>query len=255
VLGALAASGWMRGAENGASSAGWSQWGRSLLFDPAFGGSALAVAGYLLFMTYQNHPQPRYFAMVAAFCFILVAKAAGALAAGATGTGSRSLRLATWALVALTAVAAGLNAMRTLNYAAHPEYTFVEAAQHLTQYMDAHPNGKRILVSISADQIALVSHVQTLCDDFGTEELPAKLAAYQPGWYAAWNDLDPGTLEDLHIHFSLEQVASFPALDDPERKVLVLFKLHPLPEGKVRDVGKEDLKVPLDDDKIDIPIE
>ena len=78
---------------------------------------------------------------------------------------------------------------------------------------------------------------------------------YQPGSYAAWNDLDPGTLADIHTHFSLEQVASFHAFDDPERNVLVLFKLHPLPNGQVRDQWDQNLQVPLPEDKIDIPIE
>jgi hypothetical protein len=85
----------------------------------------------------------------------------------------------------------------------------VNAAQRLTQYIDAHPNGKRLLVSVSGDQITLVTHLPTLCDDFGTPsrlfpDLPSKLAFYQPGWYATWNDMDPGTLEDLHNHFSVE---------------------------------------------------
>jgi hypothetical protein len=121
--------------------------------------------------------------------------------------------------------------------------------------MDEHPNGKRLLVSISGDQITLVTHLPTLCDDFGTQELVSKLAAYQPGWYAAWNDLDPGTLEDLHSRYSLEQVASFSAFDDPERNLLVLFKLHPLPDGQVRIPGDQDLQIPLPGDKIEIPVQ
>jgi hypothetical protein len=105
-----------------------------------------------------------------------------------------------------------------------------------------------------------VSHVPALCDDFvspseAIPDLPRKLATYQPGWYAAWNDLDPGTLEDLHIHYSLEQVASFKAFDDPDRNLLVLFKLHPLPGGQVRDPNKQDLQDQLPDDKFDIPVE
>jgi hypothetical protein len=137
----------------------------------------------------------------------------------------------------------------------HPQYTFVNAAEQLTQYIDAHPNGKRLLVSISGDELTLATHLPTLCDDFGTEQLPAKLAAYQPGWYASWNDLDPYTLDDLHVHYSLEQVANFNAFDDPDRNVLVLFKLHPLPRGEVRDAGEQDLKVALPDDAIDVPVE
>jgi hypothetical protein len=147
-----------------------------------------------------------------------------------------------------------------MHYALHPEYTFVNAAEQLTHYIDTHPNGNRLLVSISGDEITLVSHVPALCDDFvapseAIPDLSGKLAAYQPGWYAAWNDLDPGTLEDLHIHYSLEQVASFHAFDDPDRNLLVLFKLHPLPGGQARDPDKQNLQDQLPDDKFDIPVE
>jgi hypothetical protein len=231
------------------------QWGRDLLADPVFGASVLVVAGYILFMTYQNHPQPRYFTVVAFFCFFVVVKGAVALLGQAN-----LLRRLGWAVVVLAVAAAVVNGTWTLSYAAHPEYTFVRAARQLTHYIDQHPNGRRLLVSISGDEITLATHLPTLCDDFGTPsrsypDLSAKLAAYQPGWYAAWNDLDPGTLADIHTHFSLEQVASFHAFDHPERDVLVLFKLHPLPAGKVRDQGEQNLQVPLPGDKIDIPIE
>ena len=237
---------------------GWGAWGRTLLLDPGFGASILAVSGYIFFMTYQNHPQPRYFAVVAVFSFIVVAQGAGALlsrsdsAAAAQANWPRRLGIA---LVALTVAAAANNSVQTLNYAAHPQYTFVDAAGRLTRYIDEHPNGKRLLVSISGDQITLVTQLPTLCDDFGTVDLPTKLGAYQPGWWATWNDIDPGTLEDLHIYYSLEQVAKFRAFDDPDRNVLVLFKLRPLPGGQVRDFGEGSLQVPLPGDKIEIPIQ
>ena len=299
----------------------WKSAARSLLADPVFGASILAAAGYILFMTYQDHPQPRYFAVVAFFCFFIVAQGANALisawpvqesepslaaeggevvnkfspertsgveaehssgteaghSAGAEApTGcARSNDSACsaegvkpsscpfrhcapvfgWAVVALAMLAAISNGLQTLNYAAHPEYTFVDAAQRLTRYIDAHPNGKRLLVSISGDQITLVTHLPSLCDDFGTQELVSKLADAQPGWYAAWNDLDPGTIEDIHTHFSLEQVASFRTFDDPERNVLVLFKLHPLPGGQVREPAKQNLQIPLPGDTININIQ
>lgn len=230
-------------------------WSRKLLLDPVFGASILAIIGYIFFMTYQDNPQPRYFAVVAFFSFFIVVLGVEALmgqAARAHWSWPRSL---SGALIALVALVAAFNGVQTLNYAAHPEYTFVNAVQRLTRYIDTHPNGNRLLVSISGDQITLISHLPSLCDDFGTQELTSKLAEYQPGWYAAWNDLDPGTLEDIHTHFSLEQVASFHALDDPDRNVLVLFKLHPLPDGQERDAGEQNLQVPLPGDKIDINVE
>jgi hypothetical protein len=269
---------WSAGARADRSSfAGWSGWGRTLLLDPVFGASVWAVAGYILFMTYQDHPQPRYFAVVAFFCFFVVAQGAGALLsegslpsegalpgepapAGENRVRQGPPRLLGWAVVAVASLAAGINGVWTLTYAAHPEYTFVDAAQRLARYIDAHPNGKRLLVSTSGDEITLLTRVPALCDDFGTPtpampDLVAKLAYYQPGWFASWNDLDPGTLEDLHSRFSLEQVAGFRAFDDSDRNLLVLFKLHPLPSGLVRSPEDQNLQVPLPGDKFDVPVQ
>jgi hypothetical protein len=193
--------------------------------------------------------------VVAFFCFSIVALGAEALL-GATGR----LRAAGGVLVGVVALAAVFNGVQTVTFAAHPEYTFVDAAQRLTHYVDQHPNGNRLLLSISGDQITLASHLPSLCDDFGTPsaqfpDLATRLAYYQPGWWATWNDIDPGTLDDLHTHFSLEQAASFRAFDDPERNVLVLFKLHPLPGGQARRSGDQNLQTPLPGDRIDIPVQ
>lgn len=231
------------------------RWGSELLIDPVFGACILAAGGYIVFMTYQNHPQPRYFVVVAVFCFQIVAMATEALVSQAG-----LQRFLGWGAAAVTTIAIAVNAVWTLNYAAHPEYTFVNAARELTAYIDQHPNGNRLLVSISGDEITLITHLQSLCDDFGTHtpqfpDLGTKLAVYKPGWWATWNDIDPGTLEDIHTHYSLEQVAEFRAFDDPERNVLVLFKLHPLPDGQARLIDGNNLQQALPDDKIEIPIE
>lgn len=230
-------------------------WGRALMQDPVFGASVFAVVGYIVFMAYQDHPQPRYFTVAFFFCSLLLAQGIAALLSVPGWT-----RQVGWGAAAVAAAAMLTNAIWTVDYAAHPEYTFVNAARELTRYVDQHPNGKRLLLSISGDEITLMTHLPALCDDFSTPipempDLPAKLAHYQPGWYATWNDLDPGTLADLHTYFSLEQVASFHALDDPERNVLILFKLHPLPHGVVRDEEDVGLQKPLPGDRIEIPVE
>ena len=223
--------------------------------DPVFGASVLAVVGYILFMTYQDHPQPRYFAVVFFFCALILAQGTAALLS-AEGL----IHKAAWGALVLVTAACATNAAWVVGYILHPEYSFLTAAQELTRYIDEHPNGNRLLVSVSGDEITLMTHLPSLCDDFSTPipgmpDLPAKLGYYHPGWYATWNDLDLGTLADLHTHFSLEQVASFHAMDDPERNVLVLFKLHPLAGGKVRDQGDMYLRDPLPDDRIEIPVE
>jgi hypothetical protein len=229
-------------------------WSHRIWRDPVFGASALALAGYILFMTLQNHPQARYYAVVALFAFLVLAIGTEALLTAPVEQTRVPWKLAGAAILAAAVVAAGFNAAWTLVYVTHPEYTFVTAARQLTRYIDQHPNGNRLLVSISGDEISMITHLPSLCDDFGTEDLPEKLADYNPGWWATWNDIDPGTLEDLHIHYSLEQVASFRAFDDPDRNVLVLFKLHPLPGGKPREHGPA-LQVPLPDDKIEISVQ
>lgn len=234
-----------------AAAVSWRQsWTREFCADPVAGASVLAVGGYVLFMTMQDHPQPRYFAVVAVFCFVLVARGAAALCAQKGRT-----HIVGIGAIALAALAAGINAVWTATYVTHPQFTFIRAAQALTRYVDQHPNGNRLMVSVSGDEITLATHLPSLCDDFGMLPLHDKVAVYWPGWFATWNDLDPGTLADLHTHYSVEQVATFHAFDDPERTALVLFKLHPLPHGQVRDQHDQNLQVQLSDDKFDIDIE
>ncbi len=235
----------------GALAACRTKWGRGLIADPVFGASALAVAGYILFMTVQNHPQPRYFAVIAVFCIILVAQGVATLLHQTSQARQFWLRQLGWGAAGLAGAAAVLNAACTLSYALHPEFTFIEATQALARYIDAHPNGNRLLVGTSGDQITLMAHVPSLCDDFGTIPLHEKIGIYRPGWFVTWNDLDPGALADLHTHFSLEQAATFHALDDPQRQRMVLFKLHPRPGGLVRDQVDENLKIQLPEDKFD----
>jgi hypothetical protein len=78
----------------------------------------------------------------------------------------------------------------------------------------------------------MITHLPAICDDYGTWDLPYRIHAYQPGWYATWNEMDPGTLTDLQTQYSLEQVASFPAFDDPDRNLLLLYRMIPLPPAK-----------------------
>ena len=242
---------------------------RWLLLDPVFGASVLAIAGNIFFMTCQNHTQPRYYAVVAFFNFFIVAQGAHALLENANAysqsglrareSGSISTYVLGWLALGLCAIAIGINGAATLSYAMHPEYTFVNAAERLTRYIDGHPNGKRLLVCVSGDEITLVTHLPALNDMFDgpgpdMPDLAAKLDFYQPGWYASWNQLDAGALEDLHSHYWVEQVASFRAFDDDTRNVLVLFKLHPWPAGQVYDPADQNLRIRFPEDKFDIPL-
>jgi 4-amino-4-deoxy-L-arabinose transferase-like glycosyltransferase len=190
--------------------------------------SLLASAGYIFFTGWHNNPQPRYYEVVAypmvfVFC----------LGVAALGRASRPVaKAAAFAAWAVFVVVIGLNVHASLHFIRHPEYSLVRAARGITRYIDRHPNGNRLLLSISGDEIMLITHLPAICDDFGTVDLPYRIHQYRPGWYAAWNEIDPGTLEDLRTQYRLEQVAKFPALDDEDRDVLILYKLHPLPPAR-----------------------
>jgi hypothetical protein len=234
----------------GAALAWRTEWGRRLRRDPVFGAAILGILGFVLFMTVQDHPQPRYFTVPAFMVCILTAQGAAALVEQVGWE-----RWLGWIAVAAAVTVAGAHGIKTIGYARHPEYTFVNAATQLTQYIDTHPNGRRLMVATSGDEITLVTHLPTICDELSTEDLAEKLGRYQPGWFSSWNGIDPGTLAKLHKRYSLEQVASFSAFDDPYRNVLVLFKLHPLPGGKVRDASAPGMNDVLPDDQIEVSVD
>jgi 4-amino-4-deoxy-L-arabinose transferase-like glycosyltransferase len=197
---------------------------RKLWKNPLFVASLLAASGYIFFTGWHNNMQPRYYQVVALPLVFVVCLGTVAL--------WRRQRWMGAAALAVIVVSIGLNLRVMLQFARHPEYTFLTAAQNLTGYIDQHPNGNRLLLSISGGNITLITHLPSICDDFGTYDLPYRIHTYKPGWYAAWNEIDPGTLEDLQSQYSLQKVAQFHAFDDEDRNVLILYKLHPLPPTK-----------------------
>jgi hypothetical protein len=67
----------------------------------------------------------------------------------------------------------------------------------------------------------------SICDDFGTMDLPVRIKAYHPGWYVTWNQVDDDKMDALAPMYHLQRVAAFPAMDDPERNLLILYRLDP----------------------------
>jgi 4-amino-4-deoxy-L-arabinose transferase-like glycosyltransferase len=197
--------------------------------NPVILASLLAAAGYVFFAGWHNNPQPRYYeAVIYPLCFIL------ALAVARLLDPSRPLflRVSGAAALAVIATVSIAGVFRIAGYLRHPDYTFANAARGLTGYIDRHPGPHRLLLSISGDEIQMITHLPAICDDYGAWDLPYRIHAYQPGWYATWNEMDPGTLTDLQTQYSLEQVTSFPAFDDPDRNLLLLYRMIPLPPAK-----------------------
>lgn len=200
---------------------------QTFLQQPLIGASLIASAGYIFFTGWHNNPQPRYYEVIL-YPLVFIACLGSTVLWRSGLRAGRILGVLAWSTFALTTM---LNLGGSIHFARHPQYTLLRAANGLTRYMDQHPNGKRLLLSISGDQISLITHLPAICDDFGTVDLPYRIHQYKPGWYAAWNEIDPGTLEDLQTQYSLEEVAQFHALDDEDRDILILYKLHPLPKA------------------------
>jgi 4-amino-4-deoxy-L-arabinose transferase-like glycosyltransferase len=207
---------------------------RSLWRNRLLVASLLSVALYLAFIAWHNNVQPRYYQAVAYPLAIVLSLALEPLARAArhAGSGSRLLLIAAKGALAATAIVLALSTAANLRqmttWVRHPEYTWLNAANALTRYVDHHPNGNRLLLSDSGDEITLTTGLPAICDEFGSWDLPARTQRYQPGWYAAWNDLDPDIQADLESQYTMEQVATFNAFDDPYRDQLILYKLHPL---------------------------
>lgn len=207
---------------------------RSLWKIPIIGASLVAMAGYIFFIGWHDNMQPRYYQVIAFPLVFVVCIGLHQLLRRMREPGVAAklrLPLAT-ACVGIAAVSIAVNVRDMIHWTRHPQYSWITAANQVTRYIDAHPNGNRLLLSISGDDITLATHLPAICDDFGTWDLPSRIHRYQPGWYAAWNEIDPGTLVDLQTQYSLEQVAIFHAFDDPDRNQLVLYKLHPLPPSR-----------------------
>lgn len=197
---------------------------RKLWRRPLFVAGCIAIAGYIFFIGYHNNMQPRYYEVIAFPLMIVLALAS----ADFLRSPARFTKLAGTCAVGAGTVAVLLNSSQIIRFATHPEYTFVNAASELTRFIDQHPGRNRLLLSISGNDIGLITGLPTICDDFGTLDLDERIKVYQPGWYAAWNEIDPGNLADLQTQYTLQRVASYHAYDDPDRNELILYRLDPI---------------------------
>ncbi|HEY6448965.1 MAG TPA: hypothetical protein VIY53_21100 [Acidobacteriaceae bacterium] len=202
--------------------------GRALGFwsNPLSIASLMAAGGTIFFAGWANHPQPRYYAAVIYPLAFFLALGAGSLAARARSLALRAVGAAALAAIAGACIAGTIQIGGYLRY---PEYTWWNAAQTIAHTIEQQPASQRVLLSISGDELSLMTGIPAICDDYGTWDLPFRIHAYQPGWFATWNEVDEGTLEDLNTQYSLEFAGEYWAFDDPDRNHLLLFRMLPLP--------------------------
>ncbi len=175
--------------------------------------------GYAAFLAYHNNLQPRYYLVVAVPLTLLVPIIFGQLNV------DRRILFLVGAAGFVTVFA--MDVAQTLLYIRTPEYTYVHAAEDLGRFVRADKAHNPLILSISGSDLSLMTGLPSICDDFGTMALEDRAALYRPGWYATWNQVDDDKMDALSPLFHLERVASFTALDDPERNLLILYRLDP----------------------------
>lgn len=196
--------------------------------DPLVGALLIWVLGYGAFLTYHANLQPRYYLVVAVPLTMLVALAfewAVAWFWQRPAVGVVGVALATVAV----GYAAGRGAWHTVDFVLHPEYTWLSAAKQVKAIVEgeAKKGHPRLLLSISGSELSLMTGIPAICDDFGNSNLDVRVATYKPGWFASWNNVEDDKMEALAPYYRLQRVASIPAFDDPERNLLVLYRLDP----------------------------
>jgi hypothetical protein len=206
-----------------------------LLRNPLIPSLLLWAAGYAAFLAYHNNLQPRYYLVIAVPLTLLVPIVFSSLWSSNYRSHTTSqLYLHRFAVVSIAAVLAVLtvtDARQTLHYVRTPDYSFTTAATRIHQIISADPTHNPLILSISGSNLSLMTGLPSICDDFGTMDLAVRVQAYHPGWYVAWNQVDDDKMDALTPMYHLERIAAFPALDDPERNLLILYRLDPAIPG------------------------
>lgn len=201
-----------------------------LMKNPLLVALLLWAAGYMAFIIYHDNLQPRYYLVTVVPVTVLTVLVFENAFRPATWARRSTLPVALLTTAALTTIAVG-DARQTLDYVQHPEYTFVTAAEQIRRIVDSDHAHNPLVLSISGSDLSLMTGLPSICDDFGTMELEDRVRAYRPGWYVAWNQVDDDKMDALTSLYRLKRVASFPAMDDPERNLMILYRLDPIPKS------------------------
>jgi hypothetical protein len=187
--------------------------------DAVFTSLALWAAGYMAFMAYHANMQPRYYLVIAIPLVLLGVRGALHL--------TEWNRMAVYALAPLFVLLVSFEAHTTLHYALHPEFTYDTAANEIERMVESEPNHSHTVLSISGSDLSLMTGLPSICDDFGTMYLEDRIAAYRPGWFVAWNYVEDDKMAALGKFYELKRMGAFPAMDDPDRNVMVVYRLDP----------------------------
>lgn len=199
----------------------------------------LWTLGYLVFLGYHNNPQPRYYLLLAVPVTVLVAMALEELRRfGNRKAKAMPARLLGWAafvVVAELVLAIALpEAAQLLGLLRHPSYSFDRAAGAIAQVIRADRTHSPLILSVSGSDLSLMTGLPSINTEFGTLDLDERVRLYRPGWYVAWNQAEDEDMQGITPFYQPVRIATFPAMNDPDRNVLILYRLDPRKTPKLQ---------------------
>jgi hypothetical protein len=202
-------------------------WRPRMLANPLFPSLLLWIGGYFAFLAYHNNLQPRYYLVVAVPITAVVAMG---LDSFRQAQGRPGMVVGSAACAALVLAIALPDAVQQIGYLRHPTYEFEAAAQGIQRIVLADKTHSHLILSISGSDLTLMTGLPSIDDDFGTDDMDVRVKQYQPGWYASWNDVEDDKADAITPMYRMKRVAAFPAYDDPDRNLLILYRLDPVAE-------------------------
>ncbi len=202
-------------------------WRPRILANPLFPSLLLWIGGYFAFLAYHNNLQPRYYLVVAVPITVVVAMGIDSFRRAQSKAAGFAASIACAALVLAIAVP---DAMQQIGYLRHPTYEFEAAAQGIKKIVLADKAYSHLILSISGSDLTLMTGLPSIDDDFGTSDMDVRVKQYKPGWYAAWNDVEDDKADAITPMYQMKRVAAFPAYDDPDRNLLILYRLDQVTE-------------------------
>src|SRR3954468_23319430 len=152
---------------------------RLLLRNPLIPSLLLWAVGYAAFLAYHNNLQPRYYLVIAVPLTLLIPVVFSSLwtSPPRTCTAARAWRhrLAIASIAAVLAVLTITDARQTLHYVCTPDYTFTTAAAQIRGIISADSSHSPLILSISGSNLSLMTGLPSICDDFGTMDLPVRI--------------------------------------------------------------------------------
>ena len=217
----------------------WLLFTRSHFFrNPLVPALLLWIFGYFAFLAYHNNLQPRYYLVLAVPVTMLVALELDAILHSTRQASSQQVRRRFGSsprpgegpvlFVAACIVAIVVpDVARQLQFVLHPKYTYVNAAAAIARIVRTDRTQSPLLLSVSGSDLTLMTGLPSINDDFGTLVLDDRVQLYKPGWFVAWNQIDDDKMDALQSLYRPVRVAAFPAMDDPDRNLLILYRLDP----------------------------